>query len=81
MLILPSAHSHVPSDSLGFTQGSRGGFWRVEGKKGDEFWGRTGKGGAYGVWEQMACLFLSLFGDVRWELERPLGIPLEARDR
>ncbi len=54
----------------------------MKGKNGDEFGGRTGKSGAHGVWEQMACLSLSLFfGDVRWELERPLSIPLEARDR
>lgn len=50
-------------------------------KREDEFGGRTGKGGAHGVWEQMACLCLSVFGDVHWELKRPLSIPLEARDR
>lgn len=59
------------------------GFWggsKVKKKKGGgEFgWGDR----PYGVLEQMACLSLSLFfGDVRWELERPLSIPLEARDR
>lgn len=41
-------------------QGSQAGFWGVEGKKGDEFGRRSGKGGAHGVWEQMACLSLSL---------------------
>lgn len=44
--------------------------------------GRTGMGGVRGIWEQMAFLSLRLlFGDVRWELERPLSIPLEAKDR
>lgn len=46
---------------------------------GDGFGRRTGKRGADGVWKQMVSL--SPFGDVHWELERPLSIPLEARDR
>lgn len=60
--------SPAPSNALGTTQGSQGGF-KLKVKMGDEYGRRTGKWGADGVREQMVCLSPSL--SFWW---RPLGI-------